>query len=213
MPAPADEPDAVACENCQTISKTVAHRRTPTGRQALCVSCYSNHLTGTRLSPRESEVYAYADSGFTNNEIATELGVDASTVASHLASVRQKYQQAVELAETVEPASTTSLDREREFTEDLPRDLTPGSVVHLQDSAASTDPREPAFTHGIVRRVLTRSQTGVPTRIAVYPFAPEEGAIRMHSPTGMPSVMDNHAEFVDVVFPTNRLLKDLPRTK
>jgi hypothetical protein len=158
-------------------------------------------------------VYAYADSGFTNNEIAAELGVDTSTVASHLASVRQKYQQAVELSKTVDPTSTTSLDREREFTDDLPRDLMPGAVVRLQDAAASTDPREPEFTHGIVRRVLTRSQMGVPTRVAVYPFAPEEGKIRMHSPTGMPSVMDNHAEFVDVVFPTNRLLKYLPQTK
>jgi hypothetical protein len=154
-------------------------------------------------------VYAYADSGFTNSEIATELGIDASTVSSHLARIRNKYQQAVTLTETLDPSVTTTLPKESWFEDTLPRNLTPGAVVELTHSLTSTDPRDPEWTHGIVRRALTRSQSGVPTRIAVYPFSPDTGTVRMHSHTGMPMVADTNAEVERVVFPTNTTLKNL----
>jgi hypothetical protein len=156
-------------------------------------------------------VYSYADAGYTNEDIAQELDIDSSTVSSHLASVRQKFQNAVELTDRIEPASATSArGTHREFDGEPPRGLEPGVVVKLDEpNADSLDPGS-AYTHGIVRRVLTRSNTGIPTRVSFYPINPAEQTLRQHSPAEMPAVVDTHVDFIDVVFPKDVLLKDLP---
>ncbi len=210
MREPDADPNAVACQTCQTIDDSVAERRTSSGNRPLCSPCYADVLSATRLSPREAEVYAYADADYSNEETAARLEIDASTVANHLATVRRKFMEAAQLTDLLDPASATSDQHAREFENEPPRGLEPGVVVELDEPSVPVNEPSMEYTHGIVRRVLTRSNTGIPTRISVYPFDPTEGAIRTSQSRGVPEVIDTHAEYVTVVFPTHARLVDLP---
>lgn len=196
------------CSNCSTDDETVTERRTQSGPKSLCVDCYADVLSKeTRLSNREAEVYAYSSSGFSNEDTATELGIDSSTVASHLASVRHKHEQARTLSWMVDPVDAITapiVDGEN---------LEPGAVVRFSEPympASSAFDSGEEYRHGIVRRVLTRSNDGVPTRVAVYPVNLTDGNVSINSSRDMPSVIDKSTEFIDVVFPVDTLLKDLP---
>lgn len=213
MREPDSNPEAIACQNCQTISDSVAERRTSDSSRPLCASCYADVLSATRLSPREAEVYAYADADYSNEAISETLDIDASTVANHLATVRRKFTEATQLTDLLDPASATSGQRERGFEGEPPRWLEPGVVVELDEPSRPMDAPDAEYTHGIVRRVLTRSNTGIPTRISVYPINPADGTIRASTSREMPEVSDQHADFVNVVFPTHTRLVDLPKKR
>lgn len=87
---------AQTCSDCGTTSDSddvrVAHRD---GDGALCTDCYAERLAAeTRLSERESEVWALVDDGLSQHEIADELGLKRGSVNSMYQRAKRKREEA-----------------------------------------------------------------------------------------------------------------------